>query len=358
MITAVAVSGGTDSLYALASLVRASSRPDRDVIALHARFKDISPEKDPVPALSARCHELGVTLHVLDLRVPFASLIIRPFAEAYVTGKTPNPCVLCNARVKFGLLFDEARKLGAERLATGHYVRMVDHPRYGLALRQGVDDTKDQSYFLALTPLDRLRNAVFPLGTMLKRDVRSTLAEWGLEVPLPQDSQEICFVPDDDYRAFLKSTGIRLPAGGPMVLADGHVVGRHEGLWQYTEGQRRGLGVAWTEPLYVIGKERSRNALLLGTRDELLLTTCVAGDLNFLVPPEAWPHEVQVRVRYRQKAVPADIHLVGVEQEDRASARMLIRFHTPQLPYAPGQLAAVFDVAGHVLAGGIIRKDG
>ena len=144
----------------------------------------------------------------------------------------------------------------------------------------------------------------------------------------------------------------------PMVLLDGHVVGRHGGLWQYTEGQRRGLGVSWTEPLYVIGKDRSRNALLLGTADELPVNACAAGELNFLVPPELWPHELRVRTRYRQKAVPADIRLVGGGESGMdATARMLIRFHQPQLPSAPGQLAAVFDEHGHVLAGGIICKE-
>lgn len=165
-------------------------------------------------------------------------------------------------------------------------------------------------------------------------------------------------MPDDDYRAFLKGIGVRLPAGGPMVLLDGHVVGRHGGLWQYTEGQRRGLGVSWTEPLYVIGKDRSRNALLLGTADELPVNACAAGELNFLVPPELWPHELRVRTRYRQKAVPADIRLVGGGESGMdATARMLIRFHQPQLPSAPGQIAAVFDEHGHVLAGGIICKE-
>ena len=166
-----------------------------------------------------------------------------------------------------------------------------------MALHQGADEAKDQSYFLALTPISRLKNAVFPLARVRKSEVRAALAEWGLSVPLPRESQEICFVPDDDYRAFRKGSGVRLPAGGPRGLLDGHVVGRHGGRWQYTEGQRRGLGVSWTEPLYVIGKDRSRNALLLGTADELPVNACAAGELNFLVPQELWPHELRVRTR-------------------------------------------------------------
>ena len=358
MTIAVAVSGGTDSLYALASLCRQTANPSQDVFALHARFRTSTPENDPVPELEARCRELGVDLHVLDLRNAFASLIVQPFVEAYVAGRTPNPCVRCNALVKFGLLLDEARKLGADRIATGHYVRLEEHPRYGLALRQGEDETKDQSYFLALTPVKRLRQALFPLGKIRKDAVRGFLQDWGLAVPLPGESQEICFVPGDDYRTFLKESGIRLPAGGPMVLQDGLVVGRHGGLWQYTEGQRRGLGVSWKEPLYVIGKDRSRNALLLGTAAELPVNSCAADELNFLVPPALWPNDLWVRVRYRQRAIPADVHLVGGGPDGTDStARMLVRFHSPQLPYAPGQLVAVFDEQGYVLAGGIIRKD-
>ncbi len=358
MTIAVAVSGGTDSLYALASLCRRSTAPERDVFAIHARFRNTASENDPVPTLEAHCRELGIALHVLDLREAFASLIIRPFIEAYVSGRTPNPCVRCNALVKFGLLLDEARKLGADSIATGHYVRLEEHPRYGLALRQGEDETKDQSYFLALVPVERLHSAVFPLGKIRKSAVRDTLQEWGLSVPLPGESQEICFIPGDDYRAFLKGSGVRLPAGGPMVLEDGLVVGRHGGLWQYTEGQRRGLGVSWKEPLYVIGKDRSRNALLLGTASELPVNSCVADELNFLVPPALWPNDLRVRVRYRQRAIPADVHLVGGGPEGTdGTARMLVRFHSPQLPYAPGQLVAVFDEQGYVLAGGIIRKD-
>lgn len=356
MSIAVAVSGGTDSLYALASLCR--ERPARDILAIHARFRDTEPESDPVPALKARCRELGVEFHVLDLREQFEALIIRPFVDAYVSGRTPNPCVRCNAQIKFGLLLDEAERLGADQLATGHYVRLEEHPRYGLALRQGEDDTKDQSYFLALVPAERLHKAVFPLGTTRKSAVRDTLEAWGLPVPLPGESQEICFIPDDDYRSFLKASGVRLPAGGPMVLEDGLVVGRHGGLWQYTEGQRRGLGVSWKEPLYVIGKDRTRNALLLGTAAELPVNSCAADELNFVVPPALWPNDLWVRVRYRQKAIPADVHLVGGGPDGTdGTARMLVRFHSPQLPYAPGQLVAVFDEHGYVLAGGIIRKD-
>ena len=205
MTIAVAVSGGADSLYAMASLQR--EYPGQ-VIAFHALQKETSPEDDPVPGLEASCRALGVPLHILDLQEAFFRQIVRPFAESYAHGETPNPCVRCNALVKFGLWMDEARKLGADRLATGHYVSLAEHPRYGMALHQGADEAKDQSYFLALTPISRLKNAVFPLARVRKSEVRAALAEWGLSVPLPRVSQEICFarrrlprLPQGDRRA-------------------------------------------------------------------------------------------------------------------------------------------------------------
>ena len=185
MTIAVAVSGGADSLYAMASLQR--EYPGQ-VIAFHALQKETSPEDDPVPGLEASCRALGVPLHILDLQEAFFRQIVRPFAESYAHGETPNPCVRCNALVKFGLWMDEARKLGADRLATGHYVSLAEHPRYGMALHQGADEAKDQSYFLALTPINRLKNAVFPLARIRKSEVRAALAEWGLSVPLPRES--------------------------------------------------------------------------------------------------------------------------------------------------------------------------
>ena len=356
MTIAVAVSGGADSLYAMASLQR--EYPGQ-VIAFHALQKDTPPEDNPVPGLEASCRALGVPLHILDLQEAFFRQIVRPFAEGYAHGETPNPCVRCNALVKFGLWMDEARKLGADRLATGHYVSLAEHPRYGMALRQGADEAKDQSYFLALTPMSRLKNAVFPLARIRKSEVRAALAEWGLSVPLPRESQEICFVPGDDYRSFLKGIGVRLPAGGPMVLLDGHVVGRHGGLWQYTEGQRRGLGVSWTEPLYVIGKECSRNALLLGTAGELPVNACAAGELNFLVPRSSGLTNCgyapgTARRRFRRTSgllaaaraawTPRPGCLSGSTSRSSSCSRR-------------GRLAAVFDEHGHVLAGGIICKE-
>lgn len=346
---AVAVSGGADSLYALSTL----KVQGYEVLALHGRFlPPMDSRADPVPDLRAVCAALSIPLHVLDMADIFDTAVIRPFVDAYASGCTPNPCARCNAHIKFGALLDAAAALGARRLATGHYAGLADHPRYGLSLRQGADAAKDQSYFLALVPRKRLERTLFPLAGVTKKAAVAALEAQGLTVPLPVESQEICFVPDDDYRAFLLSQSharsIPLPGPGPMLLRDGRRVGRHQGLWQYTEGQRRGLGVAWSEPLYVAGKSRENNALLLGTRNELGMRGCRTASANLLAPPELWPDRLLARVRYRQREAPAAVNLTN--------GRLHIRFEESQTPSAPGQIAVVYDADGVVLAGGVIEE--
>ncbi len=346
---AVAVSGGADSLYALCAL----KEQGHDVLALHGRFLPPADDHpDPTPDLRRVCAGLGIPLHVPDMTEAFDEAVIRPFVEDYTAGHTPNPCARCNARIKFGALLDAATMLGARRLATGHYAGLTRHPVYGLSLRRGADAAKDQSYFLALVPGERLKRALFPLADVTKKAAVAALEKRGLAVPLPTESQEICFVPNDDYRTFLLSQSrarrISLPGPGPMLLRDGRRVGRHQGLWQYTEGQRRGLGVAWSEPLYVTGKSRENNVLLLGTRDELGMRGCRTGAANLLVAPELWPDRLLARVRYRQREMPAAVSVTN--------GCLHIRFEEPRTPSAPGQIAVVYDADGVVLAGGVIEE--
>ena len=352
---AVAVSGGVDSLYALMVL------KDRgeDVFALHGRFRAVAPEEDPVPGLAENCRRLGVRLVVTDLTAAFTERIVRPFAESYAAGATPNPCALCNARIKFGLLFDAAREQGAQTLATGHYARGVEHSRYGFALAPAADQDKDQAYFLSLTPRERLARALFPLAGTDKAAVRAGVEARGLIAPLPKESQEICFVPGNEYRRFLELAGVRLSGPGPVVYVagdgndtrDGTVIGAHQGLWRYTEGQRRGLGIAWSDPLYVVGKDVQDNRLLVGPVSALHRRHCVAGEVNFLVDPERWPESLLVRIRYREKATPARVGVtVG-----KCGPTLNILFDEPKSLGAPGQIAAVYDEEGMALAGGVIQ---
>ncbi|WP_165071562.1 tRNA methyl transferase PRC-barrel domain-containing protein [Desulfovibrio sp. ZJ200] len=378
MQIAVAVSGGVDSLCALA-LLRAAGH---DVLALHGLFlpgrSAPAGQRDPLPGLEAACAILNIPLHIIDLRATFHSQVIAPFARAYAAGRTPNPCALCNRAVKFGALLDAAIALGAEKLATGHYARLgpaLPGSRAPVSLAAARDAAKDQSYFLSLAPADRLQHALFPLAGRTKAQSAALVAQAGLEVPLPGESQDICFVPGQkpgrkqasgvlsgsapasgEYADFLaaqwRARGITPPGSGPILLADGagglREIARHRGLWRYTEGQRKGLGIAHSEPLYVLGKDKRHNALVVGPRALLGMTACVAEELNVLVEPELWPGRVLARLRYRQRPVPACARLRG--------GRLHIVLDSPCFPSAPGQVAAVYDADGRVLAGGIVQE--
>ena len=345
MNVTIAISGGTDSLFALLSL----REQGHAVTAIHARFLP-TPPLDPVPAIQERCEALGVPLIVADLSKPFQDQVMAPFAEAHIQACTPNPCALCNKTMKFGILMDIALKHG-ERYATGHYAALVEHPVYGRTLRSGADGTKEQSYFLALVPAERLRRCIFPLAESKKTDIRAWLAGQGITPPLPVESQEICFVPGDDHYAWLQrwsqENHLRLPGPGPVVLAgEDRVIARHRGLWSYTEGQRRGLGIAWKEPLYALRRLRDSNTLLVGPREMLPVSSCSASQVNLMVPRALWPEKLFVRTRYHQRPVEARVEVSGDV--------MHIAFASPQFPPAPGQIAAVYDHDGFVLAGGIL----
>ncbi len=354
---AVAISGGADSLLALALLQEAGHR----LLAVHGRF--FAPDAaglEREQAMERQCARLDIPLHILDVRREFKQRVINPFARAYAAGHTPNPCGLCNPRVKFGLLLDKCRELGAEGIATGHYARRTPYANGTVLLCRGSDPGKDQSYFMSLTPPERLALARFPLGESFKEHTLDALRTRGLEPPNPTASREICFIPDNDYREFLHQTGrelsLDLPGEGPIVIKDGkefgQVVGRHQGLWRYTLGQRRGLGVAWKAPLYVLGKDMKRNALIVGPEHEQYTRVCSAAECVYHLPSGQWPEELLVQTRYRQKAAPAEVE---VSEKDR-SFRVI--FHEPHALPAPGQLAVVYAPSGHVLAAGIIDSVG
>lgn len=343
MTIAVAVSGGMDSLLSLVLL----KEQGHDVLAVHGHFLPPSPDWQRVAdGLTAACKTLGVPFHALDLHEEFDKRVVVPFVGDYRAGLTPNPCAVCNPRMKFGVLFDVARKLGGDEIATGHYVRLEERDGLGRMLVRGADLTKDQSYFLSLVPIETLRLAHFPLAETYKKDVLTILAEQGLEPPIPSESQEICFVPKDDYQSFLLSRQ-KMPGGGPAVLPDGTVVGKHKGLWRHTQGQRRGLGIAWKEALYVIDKDVAGNRLIVGPKSELEAEGCVAGQVNLMADPTQWPEVVMLQTRYRQKAKPSRFEFVD--------GKLIFRFVESHGRPTPGQVAAVYTEDGCVLGGGIIE---
>ncbi len=316
-----------------------------EVMGVHARFlgadDEILHER-----LRHLCAKLSVTFHLVDLRREFEDLVIAPFVRAYQSGLTPNPCATCNPAIKFGLLLDRVHELGAHRLATGHYARLEETP-CGPALFRGLDADKDQSYFLSRVPRERLRQVRFPLAGWTKTAVRQGLAERGLAAPAGRESQEVCFIPDD-YRTFLRKRKISLGGPGPIVLADGTVLGRHLGLWNHTLGQRKGLGIAYREPLYVTGKDFGKNQLIVGPKAETLSTGCRTGVPNLLWPSGRWPEEVLAQTIYRQRPEPAHVTM--------DDSGMTITFARPRPLPTPGQVAALYSADGQVLAGAVIEE--
>ncbi len=363
MKIAVAVSGGIDSLYALFSL----HEEGHDVLALHGQFLPHKPQVDPLPGLLENCKQLDIPLYIYDARKIFQEQVIRPFARQYANGKTPNPCAHCNAHIKFGLLRNKALSLGYDAFATGHYARLIHHQIYGQVLAPAFAHNKDQSYFLALTPRHALENVFFPLSNHSKETAREVLSKHGLTVPVPQESQEICFIPQDDYRSFLQTTLAEsflsetsstniLSGKGPILLSGSQkVLGQHQGLWRYTEGQRRGHGISWQEALYVVGKDISTNTLYLGTKDYLYSATCHVEKLNIHVDLKLWPKHVFVRTRYRQQAQAATLTYIE-ETTNGTVAGLNVHFQDLQSLTAPGQVAAIFDTEGHLLGGGLIHN--
>ncbi len=342
MKIAVALSGGTDSLMSLLLLRKSGA----EVLGVHARFLD-TPDAGLAERLREMCAGLEVPFHILDLRREFEELVIAPFIRAYQRGLTPNPCATCNPALKFGLLQTQALALGAEAFATGHYAQIRATPS-GPALFRGLDPAKDQSYFLSRVPRERFRQACFPLAGWTKARVRAHLAERGLTPPAGGESQEICFIPKD-YRAFLRDRGVRLGGPGPITLADGTVLGRHAGLWNHTLGQRKGLGVAYREPLYVIAKDTARNRLVVGVKTEALARGCRTAAPNLLCPPANWPAEVVVQTIYRQRPEPARVTITD--------QGLRIDFPEPRPLPAPGQIAAVYSAEGQILAGAVIEGE-
>lgn len=341
MSIAIALSGGADSLMSMLLLRESGVK----VMAVHALFL---PQKNQalIQSLIQICQQLDLPLHIIDLRQEFEQLVIAPFIAAYAQGLTPNPCATCNPVIKFGLLLDKVLALGAEAMATGHYARLQDSPD-GPCLFRGQDPAKDQSYFLSRVPRQSFKHILFPLADWTKTQVHAALATQNLAACVQQESQEICFIPGN-YRDFMSGRNTSLSGSGPIVLSDGTQVGQHQGLWNYTLGQRKGLGIAYSEPLYVLSKDMQNNHLVVGTKAQAVSTQCQTAPPNILIPQEQWPKQTVVQTIYRQQPVSALVqtHTKG----------MTIVFDQPRPLPAPGQIAAVYAKTGQVLAGAVLTS--
>ncbi len=354
----VAMSGGVDSSVAAALLKRAG----HDVTGVTMRLVDLPPEACRSESLRSCCgrravedaHRVAISLkiphYVADMRAPFERLVIEDFCREYARGRTPNPCVLCNRLIKFDLLLRKARELGAEFLATGHYARVGRDARAGrYLLRKGLDAAKDQSYFLYAMTQDQLSRVLLPLGGHTKAQVRRMAKRMGLAVADKPESQEICFVPDHDYARFLKARVPEAFRPGSVVDAEGRVLGKHEGTACFTVGQRRGMGVAASERLYVVSVDAAANAVVAGPDEALRSTGLVASGVSYVsgARPDA-PFKARVKIRYRHKEAEALVTPVG-------DTGATITFTVPQRAVAPGQ-AVVFYRRSAVLGGGTIES--
>lgn len=336
---AVALSGGVDSLVAALRLRAAG----HSLLALHFITGFETSASDSVRGLADR---VDIPFQEIDLTDAFRRSVVDDFVETYRRGRTPNPCMVCNPRIKFGFLLEQARELGADWLATGHYARIVRDEDGRVHLLRSADRQKDQSYFLARVPRDRLAGALFPLGDLTKDRVREMAAAAGFSKTVRSESQDICFVPDN-YADFLAAAGVP-SRPGEIVALDGTVIGRHDGLHQFTIGQRKGIGVPGPEPYYVVRLDRERNRLMVGGKEALLAGGCRVASVNWIVDPPESALEVRVRVRYRHQAAPARLTpLPGNRAE--------VQFETPQSAVTPGQ-GAVFYQNDEVLGGGVIEE--
>ena len=345
------MSGGVDSSVAAALL----KEQGYDVTGMMLRLWSEPGKEDsnrcctPDSMAQARrvAAKLDIPFYVIDAKDVFRKTVVEYFLDGYARGETPNPCLICNRKIRWIFLLDHALALGADYMATGHYVRIQKAER-GYQLLRAVDRSKDQSYVLHVLAQDKLQHALFPVGDYTKTEIRQIAEKYGLPTASRKDSQDLCFLAGDDYRNFLQRNAAEMLQPGQIVTRTGTVLGEHTGLANYTIGQRKGLGVTSPVPLYVITKDAAHNTLIVGEGHELGSHELIAQEVSWLsgeAPRE--PIRAEVKIRYTAKEAEAWIEPFG-EQQAR------VRFDAPQRDITAGQ-AAVFYQNDLMLGGGIIR---
>ncbi|HEX2620919.1 MAG TPA: tRNA 2-thiouridine(34) synthase MnmA [Phototrophicaceae bacterium] len=359
----VAMSGGVDSSVAAALLVEQGY----DVIGMMMKLwseetvmEAVSDEDNcsthnrcctPEQMNDARriADKLGIPFYVLDTKDVFRSTIVEYFIDQHRQALTPNPCIECNRHIRFNWLFNNAMALDADYLATGHYARVARGTNGEYQLRKGLDDSKDQSYVLSVLQQEHLAHTLFPIGEYPKPQVREIAARFGLPTASKKDSQDLCFLGDGDYRRFLREYAPDAITPGPIVLKDGTVVGEHTGLANYTIGQRKGLNISYSEPLYVIATNPYRNALVVGTGSDLGQDHLTAKRVSWMSTAPTETFRCDVKIRYKAKPVAATVTPLDAD-------RVYIQFDEPLRDISPGQGAVMYNV-DICLGCGIIERE-
>lgn len=372
----VAMSGGVDSSVAAYLLTQAGY----ECIGVTMRLFDNSDAGIPVGSTCCSLDDvedakdaarrLGIHHYVFNFTDDFKRDVIGRFADAYARGETPNPCIDCNRYLKFGRLYERAKQLGCDFIATGHYARICRDENRRYLLKKAVDETKDQSYVLYSMTQDELAHTLFPLGELTKKQVREIAAKIGFCNAKKPESQDICFAPDGDYAAAIERyTGKTFPPGR-FVSKDGKYIGENKGIIHYTIGQRRGLGISASGRIYVLEKRAETNEVVLGDESELCAGALLARDFNWISrdePEEGEKIRVSVRTRYRQRETSAYAYVAGFADEnkdgrdgnnsgsDNINAVVRVDFDEPVRAVAPGQAVVLYD-GDVVVGGGIIAK--